>query len=176
MAGMATLSVVLAVPATAAPTPTSVPGTCVPYPVQICRAHIAASTTTPRQGQTIEVSGTGYVANENVSLTIGGISVGTAHTDSHGNFDPPVVVPATLIGNQPLTGTGASHQPSDVDSLVLDIQAAGAGGSSSANNGGGGLASTGVEIAAFSTIGAVLILAGIAFAVFGRRRRSAHGS
>jgi LPXTG-motif cell wall-anchored protein len=83
-------------------------------------------------------------------------------------------VPASLIGDQPLTGRGASGQPYDVDSLILNIRAAGAGGSSSSN--GGGLASTGVEIAAFSAVGAALIIAGIAFAVFGRRRRSAHGS
>lgn len=175
VAGLLTASAALAAPANAAaPTPTSVPGTCATYPVQICQAHILSSTTTPTQGQTIEVSGLGYQPNEDVALTIGGIGVGTAHTDSSGNFDPPVVVPATLIGDQPLTGTGASHQPYDVDSLVLDIRASGAGGSSSSS--GGGLASTGVEIAAFSAVGAALIIAGIAFAVFGRRRRAAHGS
>ena len=185
--GMAVLSVALAVPTHAAPptgTPTSVPGTCATYPVQICQAQIASSTTVPQQGQTIEVSGRGYAADENVDIYIGGILVGHATTDNSGNFDPPVVVPATLIGNQPLTGVGASHQPYDIDSLVLNIQAAGVGGSSSASGGaggtsssnGGGLASTGVEVAAFSAIGAALILAGIAFAVFGRRRRSAHGS
>jgi LPXTG-motif cell wall-anchored protein len=175
--GLLTASAALAAPAAgAAPVdaPTSVPGTCATYPVQICQAHIMSSTTTPLQGQTIEVSGLGYQPNEDVALTIGGIPVGTAHTDADGNFDPPVVVPATLIGDQPLTGRGASGQPYDVDSLILNIRAAGTGGSSS--SGGGGLASTGVEIAAFSAVGAALIIAGIAFAVFGRRRRSAHGS
>lgn len=174
VAGLATVSMVLASPAGAVPTPTSVRGTCHAYPIKVCKAKIKSSTTAPHPGQTIEVSGTGYVANENVALTIDGIAVGTAHTDSNGGFDPAVVVPASLIGDQPLTGRGASGQPYDVDSLVLHIQAAGAAGSSASN--GGGLASTGVQIAAFSAIGAVLILAGLAFAVFGRRRRSAHGS
>ena len=185
--GMAAVSVALAVPANAAPTgtPTSVPGTCATYPVQICQAQIASSTTAPQQGQTIEVSGRGYVANENVDIYIGGILVGHALTDNNGNFDPPVVVPTTLSGEQPLTGAGASGQPYDIDSLVLNIQTAGVGGSSSAaggsssgagGGGSGALASTGVEVAAFSAIGAALILAGLAFAVFGRRRRSAHGS
>ena len=171
-AGLLAVTVALAAPASAAPTPTSVPGTCATYPVTTCQAHIQSSTTTPTAGQTIEVSGIGYVADEDVALTIGGIPVGTAHTDSHGNFDPPVVVPASLSGDQPLTGRGASGKPYDVDSLVLHIGGSGTGPTSSSN--GGGLASTGVEIAAFSAIGAALILAGLAFAVFGRKRRSAH--
>lgn len=173
LAAMAAMLTTLGVgsAAAAAPTPTSVPGTCVTYPVQICQAHILSSTTTPFQGQTIEVSGLGYQPNEDVALTIGGIPVGTAHTDSNGNFDPPVVVPATLIGDQPLTGTGASHQPYDVDSLVLNIRASGAGGSSSSS---GGLASTGVDILTGVAIALALIGAGVLFARGGRRRHN-HG-
>jgi hypothetical protein len=151
--------------------PTSVPGTCVTYPVQICQAHIMSSTTTPFQGQTIEVSGLGYQPNEDVALTIGGIPVGTAHTDADGNFDPPAVVPASLIGDQPLTGRGASGQPYDVDSLILNIRAAGAGGSSSSS---GGLASTGVDILTGVAVALALIGAGVLFARGGRRRHN-HG-
>jgi hypothetical protein len=170
--GMLAGTVLLAAPAGAVPTPTSVPGTC-GYPPALCQAHIFSSTTAPTPGQTIEASGKDYHPNEDVDLTIGGIHVGTAHTDANGNFDPAVVVPASLRGDQPLTGRGASGQPNDVDSVVLHIQVAGASGSSSS----GGLASTGVEIAAFSAVGVALIAGGVAFAVAGRRRRaSAHGS
>jgi hypothetical protein len=145
-----------------------VPETCATYPVQICQAHIMSSTTTPFQGQTIEASGIGYHANEDVALSIGGIPVGTAHTDSSGNFDPAVVVPTSLIGDQPLTGAGASGQPDDIDSIVLNIRAAGAGGSSSS----GGLASTGVDILTGVAIALALIGAGVLFARGGRRRHN----
>ena len=172
LAAMAAMLTTLGVgSAAAAPTPTSVPGTCATYPVQICQAHILSSTTTPFQGQTIEVSGIGYVADEDVRLTIGGIFVGTAHTDSGGNFDPPVVVPASLLGDQPLTGAGASGQPYDIDSLVLNIRAAGEGGSSSSN---GGLAHTGVDILTGVAVALALIGAGVLFARGGRRRHN-HG-
>jgi hypothetical protein len=169
LAAMAAMLTTLGVgSAVAAPTPTSVPGTCATYPVSICQAQILSSTTTPFQGQTIEVSGLGYLPNENVALTIGGISVGTAHTDGDGNFDPPVVVPATLLGDQPLTGTGASGEPYDVDSLVLNIRAAGTGPTTS----GGGLASTGVDILTGIAVALALIGAGVLFARGGRRRHS----
>lgn len=156
--------------AAAAPTPTSVPATCPTYPIQICQAHIMASTTTPFQGQSIEVSGRGYKADENVTLTIGGIAVGTAHTDSNGNFDPAVVVPASLVGDQPLTGRGASGLAWDVDSLVLNIRAGGTGASSS----GGGLASTGVDVVAGVAVALALIGAGLLLSHGGRRRHARH--
>ncbi|MDT4938521.1 MAG: hypothetical protein QOG80_2192 [Pseudonocardiales bacterium] len=174
--GLLSAGVLLAGSAVAAPTPTSVPGTCVPYPVKICQAQIASSTTAPQAGATIEVSGTGYQANEDVAITIGGISVGTAHTDGAGNFDPAVVVPASLTGDQPLTGTGASGQPYDVDSLVLVISAFGVEPTNTGTGtgtGGGGLASTGVQVAAFTGLGVALIAGGAIAVAVGRRRRSA---
>jgi hypothetical protein len=81
-------------------------------------------------------------------------------------------VPASLIGDQPLTGRGASGQPYDVDSLILNIRAAGAGGSSSSS--GGGLASTGVDILTGVAVALALIGAGVLFARGGRRRHN-HG-
>src|SRR5438270_13715604 len=75
-------------PAGAAPTPTSVPSTCSTYPPEaICPAHIMSSTTTPSQGQPLEVSGRGSHADEDVARTTGGSSVGAADTDRSGNFD-----------------------------------------------------------------------------------------
>jgi len=165
------IAVVLAIfgmgAAAAAPTPTSVPSTCETYPPEICQAHIMSSTTTPFQGQTIEVSGRGYHANESVALTIGGISVGTAHTDGSGNFDPPAVVPVSLLGDQPLTGRGASGLPDDVDSVVLHITAAGASPTSTS----GGLSSTGVDVLTGLAVAIALIGAGVLFMQGGRRRR-----
>jgi LPXTG-motif cell wall-anchored protein len=166
--GMLGMLFAVAGPAAAAPTPTSIPLPCPsPYPFENCQAHILSSTTTPFQGQTIEVSGLTYHANEAVTLTIGGIFVGTAHTDSNGNFDPPAVVPVTLLGDQPLTGRGASGAANDVDSLVLHITAAG-----TSNTGGGGLPNTGVKIAAFGLLAIALLSGGVLFTIAGRRRRN----
>lgn len=157
----------------AAPTPTSIPQPCSTVQevtIEQCQAHIMSSTTTPFQGQTIEVSGKTYHANEAVTLTIGGIFVGTAHTDANGNFDPPAVVPVSLLGDQPLTGRGASGQANDVDSLVLHITAAGVEATGSTS----GLPNTGVDILTGVAVAIALIGAGILFTRGGRRRRSSH--
>jgi hypothetical protein len=140
------------------------------YPVTT-QASIAASTTTPFVGESIDVSGTCYHANEGVALTIGGVSVGTAHTDANGSFTLTVKVP-DLLGAQSLVGRGASGEGNDVDSLTLTIEGSGVAGES-IGGGGGGLASTGVKIAGLVLLAGALIGGGAFFAVAGRRRRSA---
>jgi len=136
------------------------------YP-PITGTGLTVSTTTPTQGQTIEVGGAKYGANETVTLTIGGISVGTATTDSSGAFDPAVVVPLTLIGAQPLTGVGVTSGATA--SLTLTILAATAGSGSS----GSGLAFTGTQIAGALGLAVVLLAVGAGFVLAGRRRRHA---
>ena len=138
-----------------------------PYP-PTHQAQIFSSTTTPFQGETIEVSGLTYGLNEDVTLKIGGIFVGTAHTDGIGSFDPPVVVPASLIGDQLLEGQGAEGTPNDYDSLMLHIRASGVGPTEP-----GGNANTGAKIAGMVGIAAVLLVGGTALTVFGRRRKAA---
>lgn len=143
--------------------PTDPGGPC--YPPGTCHAQIFSSTTTPFQGDTIKVSGKFYLPNEDVRLTIGGIFVGTAHTDGDGAFDPPVVVP-DLLGDQVLEGVGASGFDFDRDSLILNIRTRSGAGSDN-----GGLASTGVKIAAISLLGAALLIGGGFLVMAGRRRR-----
>lgn len=138
------------------------------------QAQVLSSTTTPFQGQTIKVSGLNYFADEDVKLYIGGIYVGVGHTDSAGSFDPPVVVPKTLLGAQELLGEGVSGQPNDRDTLTLTIRKPGkdVGGVTTTN--GGGLSSTGVKAAGLTLIAVLLLAAGVAVNAAGRRRR-AHG-
>ena len=142
-----------------------------PYPPH--QAIVTSSTTTPFQGQTIKVGGITYGPTEAVELKIGGIFVGTGHTDAGGNFDPNVVVPATLKGDQLLEGIGAEGTPNDYDSLMLHIRVGGVNPTEP-----GGNANTGAKIAGMVGIAAVLLVGGTALTVFGRRRRasSTHSS
>lgn len=160
-------------------------GVAAPYP-PATHAQIFSSTTTPVQGQTIQVSGKDYLPNEDVRLTIGGIFVGTAHTDGAGSFARPAKVPATLLGDQPLTGVGASGLPTDRDSLTLTIRARGASNSAAVagesnvavagrSNGAGGLSSTGARIALLVGVAVVLLAAGGVATRLGRRRRASRG-
>lgn len=150
------------------------------YPPGTC-AEISVSTTTPIVGAKIEVSGSSFHANEDVSIYIGGtvtvdgcqvtlsggIKVGTAHTDASGNFDPQVTVP-NLLGTQPLTGLGASGAADDSATLNLKISAANTGGT----GGHRPPAGTGVAIAAMLVAAGLLIFGGLALVRSGRRRRS----
>jgi hypothetical protein len=140
------------------------------YPVTT-QATISVSTTNPFVGEKIEVSGACYHANEDVRITIGGVFVGTAHSDANGAFDPSITVP-NLLGPQVLVGTGASGEANDVDSLTLTIAASAVGGVSGNSGGGGGLASTGVKIAGLVLLAGALIGGGAFFATAGRRRKS----
>jgi hypothetical protein len=141
------------------------------YPVTT-QAGIAASTTTPFVGESIQVSGTCFPANEDVAVTIGGVSVGTAHADANGSVNLTVKVP-DLLGAQPLVGRRAGGEANDVDSLTLTIEGAAVAGVSIGGGGGGGLASTGVKIAGLVLLAGALIGGGAFFAAAGRRRRSA---
>jgi hypothetical protein len=161
---------VVAVPAAAHARPARVaaPAACPhakPYP-PTPDATVQASTTHPAVGQKIEASGIHYCPDEDVTLTIAGKFVGTAHTDSAGSFDPQVVVPGPP-GQKPLCGIGASGLPNDRDCLTLFVQAAGTSGNSS----GGGTSFTGVEIGALTAVAALLIVAGVALVRAGRRNK-----
>jgi hypothetical protein len=160
------------VSAGAAATTSAASGNCPgsQYPPQ--QATIMASTTTPNINQTIEVSGINYCPNEDVTLTIRGQYVGTAHTDSQGSFDPPVVVPGPA-GQAVLEGVGASGLPTDKDSLILTIRGTTpAGGSETTVPGGGGLSHTGVAVAGLIAIAVVLLGGGALLSGAGRRRRA----
>lgn len=167
----------LAVPvsAAAAPLAGSAPTTCPkpkPYPPPP-NATVQSSTTTPRVGQTIEASGIGYCPNEDVTITIAGKNVGTAHTDAAGSFRLTVVLPGPG-GQKLLCGIGASGLSTDRDCLTLTVSGAAANdasASTAAGGGGGGTAFTGTEAALLLALAILLLAGGIAFATAGRHRR-----
>lgn len=152
------------------------PATCStpqPYPPSPS-ATVQSSTTTPNVGDTIKVSGVRYCADEDVTITIGGKTVGTAHTDGSGSFDPEVVVPGPA-GQQQLCGVGASGLATDSDCLTLNTsgaagQAAGTGNGSGNN---GQTAFTGTQVALLLVVALALVGGGVAFSAAGRRKQTA---
>jgi hypothetical protein len=137
-----------------------------PYPPSP-NATVQASTTHPTVGQHIEASGIHYCPDEDVTITIAGVFVGTGHTNGTGQFDPDVVVPGPP-GQKQLCGIGASGLATDQDCLTLFVTAPPAPPSS---NGGGGVAFTGVEIGALVAVGIALLIGGVVFARAGARRK-----
>lgn len=128
-------------------------------------ATIMSSTTTPFINQRIEASGIKYCPNEDVTLTIAGKFVGTAHTDSAGSFDPQVTVPGPA-GDKLLCGIGASGLVHDRDCLTLHVRT---GTGPNSNH----LGSTGVEVATIIAVAVILLGGGALFLGAGRRRKSA---
>lgn len=136
-------------------------------------ATVMASTTTPFAGQKIDASGTAYCPDEDVTLTVAGKVVGTAHTDTSGAFAPQVVVVPGPPGDKQLCGIGASGLSNDQDCLTLHVtaghgvEAAAAGGGS-----GGGLAFTGAQVMGLIALAIALVAGGAFFTAAGRRRKS----
>lgn len=149
------------------------------YPVK-AGATLAASTTTPYSGQTIEVSGRNFRPGENVTLSLNGKSVATVKADSAGSFDTSLKITAPP-GKFELTATGSVC---GVTGLLLAIRGGsgvlpvtstkspGVGSGGSATGQGGGLAFTGVDVAMLVAVALVLIGGGGYLAHAGRRRHA----
>ena len=170
-AAVMALGLALAVPAAASASGLAVaPGACdnSAYPPSP-HATIMASTTTPSVGETIEASGTAYCPDEDVRITLAGEFVTTTHTDLAGDFDPPVKV--THAGKLQLCGIGASGLPNDRDCLMLTVKAHNQGGGHNPGGGGGGTSFTGVDILLIVLAALVLLGAGWALVMAGRRKR-----
>lgn len=142
---------------------------------------LMVSTTTPYQGQRIEVGGADYCPDEDVTLTLGGTTVATVHTSAHGSFDTTITITADP-GTYQLTGTGADGDSASVTLTVrsasgvapVSTQANPSGAAAGSSSGGGGLAFTGLDVIALVAIALLLVGAGIYLTRAGRRRH-AHG-
>lgn len=194
LGGVAGAAVVMA-PAVAAPSAGSVCSPGQPYPPS-AGVMLMVSTTTPYQGQSIEVSGSGYCANETVTLSMGGQRLGTAHADAKGSFDPKVRITEDP-GRYRLTGAGQDGDHASVAMTVrpgsgvepISVHRPGANGPGSnghapaangavpaaAGAGTGGLAFTGIDVALLIAIAVALLGAGSYLVYAGRRRRLTRG-
>ena len=122
--------------------------------------------TTLVPGQTITVTGSGYPANTQVTITQspGGIELGTVTTDDNGAFSETFVIPATV------TPGAYSISCTDVEGNTIgnDVTVVGAAV--------GGTAFTGnsLNVPLWTVLIALLLGAGAVLVVAGRRRQRRH--
>jgi LPXTG-motif cell wall-anchored protein len=130
---------------------------------------LSVSTTVPAPGQTIIISGTGWGADEVVTLVLHSTPVTLASplTDGNGAFSVPATIPSDVQGDHVLTATGGTTGQTISITLTISSQPATGGG------GGGGLPNTGLMVWGFGIVAVVLLTLGAALVVSGRRRRSA---
>lgn len=127
------------------------------------------------------VTGSGFQPNETVTLTVtpGGQTVGSATSDSTGNFTTTVTFPSSVTGTHVLTGTGAGGDSAstqievNTDCGIAGQSSSRANPSSSSSNGTQGLSATGVAVWTIGGLGVLLLAAGALFTFGGRRGRRA---
>jgi len=143
---------------------------------------IAVSATNVNPGESITVTGSGFVAHKVVHLTLTPAADGTGAikhygpvtTDAHGKFTLSIVMPLKSTGHQILTSDSVGtitrngvKETCPADPIQLLINAGGNGGSSQPP------AHTGVDIALLFGVAAILLGAGVLFTRGGKRRRIA---
>lgn len=159
---VASLCVVLGLGMTSAAAATYPPTTC---------ATIAISTTTPRPGQTITVTGEDFQSNVQVTLrmTPYGITLARVTTDSDGKFSAGVTMPLDARGNQLIHADGAG-KVCPADPIQITVKGSAGGGSTGTGGTGGPPAMTGVDVALLVGVALALLAAGVLFTRGGRRR------
>src|SRR5579875_1541416 len=142
------------------------------YPPKICPT-LSTSTTNPRPGERITVSGSHFQSDSRVTIALDSRStvLGHATTNSRGSFSTTVTIPANRTGKHTIKAFGAQHvnvpSCSGQASQSLLIQSAGesssassgggSGGGGSGGSGPGGTAFTGLDILALLLLAALLI-------------------
>ena len=137
-----------------------------PYPPTVAGVVEVSDQTIDCGAETFTISGSGWAANSQVSITFAGQDLGTAPTDATGSFSISVT-PPEASGTQTLTVTQGSLSET---AQVTCVTGVGPGG---AEQGGGGVAFTGANITVGLLLLVGLILAGAATLALGRRRKNA---
>ena len=136
-----------------------------PYPPTVAGVVEVSDQTIDCGAETFTISGSGWAANSQVSITFAGENLGTAPTDSTGSFSISVT-PPEASGTQTLTVTQGSLSETAQVTCVTGVAAGGGGGE-------GGVAFTGANITVGLLLLVGLILAGAATLALGRRRKNA---
>jgi hypothetical protein len=136
---------------------------------------VSVSDQTPVVGGSLTASGAGFQALERVSLSLNGVSLGSATTDASGAFSTSVTLPAGVSGAQTIVVTGASGDTGNITITIgaaAPVAAVPAGGAAGGGSGGSGgvLASTGVAVVGIGALGALLLVGGGVMLFAGQRR------
>ena len=145
------------------------------YPPTTC-ATIAVSTTTPRPGQTITVTGEEFQSNVQVTITMTpyGITLAKVTTDSNGKFSTGITMPLDARGDQLIHANGPGKVcPADPIQITVSGGAPGGGSGGAGGGTGGPPAMTGVDVALLVGVALALLGAGVLFTRGGRRTRHA---
>jgi hypothetical protein len=128
------------------------------------------------------VAGAGYAANELVDLTLdtGGAALKTVRADADGSFSTTVSIAAGTTGAHTIVATGRTGDTASARITIAtncsgiggQTGGGGTGNGSGSGSGTGGVAVTGVQVAAISGAGVVLLAAGAMLLISGRRRRA----
>ena len=131
------------------------------------RCQLALSRNAAQRGETVHVSGGGYVPGEQVTLSIAGQNVRSVTADPNGAFSTDIVVPANApLGPTQVLAAGATQRLSAAFEVIGAAAAPATAGS-------GTLPRTGLETLSL-TVGAVALLGvGTVLVVGVRRRRTA---
>lgn len=148
------------------------------YPAGVS-ATISISTTTPRAGATITISGAAFKPRERISIEFHsvGYDLGSTYATGAGTFTTVVTIPKNASGMHDIVATGVTSGESAI--LTLDVQGPGssrnAGYSAASVSGSGtdseGLSNTGVAVIGIGAVGVVLFVGGSLLLVAGKRRR-----
>lgn len=135
-------------------------------------ASFSTSDSNPVCGNTITLSGEGFAPNTEVTLSVGGSTIGTATTDATGKFSFPWTVPCTTIGSVTVTATdGQTTLTTDLNVRSATTTTTPPTTSGGGTSGGGTLPRTGTNSSMFLRIGVLLVSVG-GLLVLGSRKRS----
>lgn len=108
---------VVAAPSAAAPTNCD----STAYPPSV-NATIELDTNDIIVGETVNISGVGFCANESVRISVADRALASAHTDGQGAFESPVPVKLAVPGLIPVHADGASGLDSDRASDTVAVR------------------------------------------------------
>lgn len=146
------------------------------YPPTVC-ATISVSTTNPLPGESIVVSGVDFLANASVQLELQppGSVLKTVTSDSSGSFSTSVKLPDGVTGRHRVVATSGAPNSASCPSdpfVILNIQKHGTEGSSASTGGHHGTSFTGVDVLLVLLAAALLIAAGAALTMGGKRKHA----
>ena len=140
------------------------------------------------QGGKLTVTGANWTPNSKVTLTMGGVELGTFTTDAEGNLSAVVTVPKDMkVGSYTLTGTGVDGETASAAVEVIAGSGTGGGEGEGEEGGttpptkpgggeptkpGGSLPVTGAHITAYVLLGSALLGGGYALWAASRKRHS----